>query len=59
MEVLKSKVTLQLELIERNEEEIELLSAEAARATATMTRQLLRIDSLLQASNESLSLALY
>ena len=52
MEVLKSKLTLQLELIERNEEEIQLLSTEAARAPATITRQLLRIDSLLQASHE-------
>ena len=43
MEVLQSKITLQLDLISRNEEEMDLAKTEAVTAAANLGRQLQRI----------------
>ena len=48
MEVLHSKLGLQLDLISRNDEEMQLVSLEVDRAVETVARQLLRTESKLQ-----------
>ena len=51
MEVLQSKISLQLDLIARNEEEMELAKDETVKAAANLGRQLHRIQNKLEVSS--------